>query len=365
MPENEIPRRTRTAAFKEWLSKTNAKAFMRSLSVFFLVLCITVASVMQLALKPENISWTDWIGNTGVMVAITIVGIFLGESWGTDHQKNLRDGKYQLSLHNFRGKVGEISTRSLRSPFQKWYIDFMHRRQREHRISYLQQFGVIDAEIVVDEIDRFRDFDFVEKVRRRPVQTEGGKYVATKNEEQLRAIQDILDGEVSIKAPSSAYYMSELPWGSTLDILDVPAMLQKKRRQAELVGRGVRIFVSVLLSAFWAMITVQEFMDAGNTQAWMNLVTRITLVVTAIFNGYLNGVVYVSLDTAAFENKVAVLDEFVGDVNAGRFAIIDQQEEAKKEFEKWETEHPVQKVEVVEKAEAGLIPVLSQEVQHG
>lgn len=351
--ENESKKSSLGQRLKDRLKATNVKSLLRAISIILVLLLVVIASVMQLALDPSKLTWNSWLASTGVMVAISVVGIFLGESWGKDHQRTYSAGRYQYLLHQFRERVKRVDEGKLFSSFDKWYLDFSKKHERIVMNDYLLEFGMIDSEVVLDNLVRFKENAVREDVLKHPVKMGDGKFVSTKTKEQLQAIDDILNGELSLRNPSSNFYLTEYTY-QRVYILKAPEEINKKKKSAEVFGRGSRIVFSIVLSAFWAMITVQEFMDAGNTQAWMNLVSRIVAVFTSIFNGYLNGVIYVGLDGDLLDNKTRVLDQFLNDVDNGTFKMRSQQEDAKEEYEKYQREHPVAKVEVVEKKDSGV-----------
>lgn len=337
---------------KERLKATNVKAVLRAVTISMVLLLVVIASAMQLVLDPARLTWNTWLATTGVMVAIYVVGIFLGESWGKDHQRTYSRGKYQYLLHQFRERVRKIDEARLFSSFDKWYAGFARKHERMVMEDYLLEFGVVDSDVVLDNLARFQERSVREGVLLHPVRMEDGRFVSTKTAEQLQAVDDILRGELNLRTPSSNFYLTEY-MHQRLDILKAPEEINRRKRSAELFGRGARIASSVILSAFWAMVTVQDFMDAGNTQAWMDLLSRVVAVFTSIFNGYLNGVIYVGLDGDLLDNKTRVLDQFLNDVENGAFKPGTQQEEAREEYERYRREHPVAEVEVVQMGEDG------------
>ena len=150
------------------------------------------------------------------------------------------------------------------------------------------------------------------------------------------ALENHLKGEIVYKQSGAAYYLQALAESNQADIMEVGQVIKESRKKTRRVNRIIRICSGVVISLIVGALTVKEMMKGNDAQAWMNLVSRITNLITALACGFLSGVDDVIKQADAIENKTNVLKLFKQSYDKKLFEVYDEEEGARREYEEYE-----------------------------
>lgn len=332
------------------------KKAIKTLTIVGGLLLIVFMTVVNVTLDPRNINLKTYATNAMIMVGIMVFGLVMGESVGEDRQTEKSGGLYQTNLGLFFEAKEAISP--IEIYFEQFYLWFKEKQTYSKRIDYLVDngFDTLWAKAIIDCVE----LSDVDKLTKETLCYEkGGKkiYVKRVAPEQADAVKKALNGSIRIDAPSYAYYLSAHSHANKRYILEQQKELERSIKINKGANRGLKIITSLAISAIWAMMTVQDFMDGGSGQAWLNLVSRLTSFVTSFSSGWGTSVINVKLMAQMLENKASVLKYFKDCTDKKEFTPQTYEEEAKAIWEKEEKAREDAKVNTID-----AVPVPNLEV---
>ena len=308
-----------------------------------LIVFMTVANV---TLDPTHVNWQTYLTNSLILVGIMVFGLVMGESVGDDRQTEKRGGLYQTNLglyHEAKESISEIEIY-----FEQFYLWFKEKSSISKRVDFLVDNGFDQAwaKAIVDCIT----LDDIDRLTKQSVAVErNGKKIIVKRiaVEQAEAVRAVLNGSVKVNAPSYSYYLSAYGKATRSYVLEQEREITKDIRINKGAGRGLKIISSLAISALWAMVTVNDFMDGDSAQAWLNLISRITSFITSFSSGWGTSVVNVKLQALLLENKATVLKYFRDCTDKKEFTPKTYEEEARAIWEQEEKERKEAEASVV------------------
>ena len=340
-----------TEKIKAFFKKLDLKAGLRAGSFLIVVVMVVITSIFSLGLDPSKMNWMDWFTRTSILIFFSIYGTVFGESLGKDRSKKKADGAYQTALRSFIEVRAKVLEEKVVNVLEQWLVWDWERHDRQFKVSYLRKWGIKDPEIVLDNIDRYSEDDFLDKILKHPVpvsKNEKGEdvFIKRETEDQLNAVLDVVEGKVRLPIPHSAYYLDAMSEKTaSLDSYEIPRYISRTENTAKWASRISKIGTSILVSMFMGMLIVQSVMGADDTQGWTDLVTRLATLVINTFSGYMIGSLIVAQETERIVDKEMRLRSFLDDLDSGSFKPISGNEEDRKEYEKWVKDHPSENAE--------------------
>jgi hypothetical protein len=161
-------------------------------------------------------------------------------------------------------------------------------------------------------------------------------YISKLMEHEIEPVEEVLNGRVKLELSGCSYYLQAFAESNQRDIIEQGEVYKKLRKYNKTSARAVRLISGAVISLGIGILTVNDFVNAGNAQAWMNLVTRISNLFTALFSGWVSGVGDVKLEANAIENKTDVLKLFSSAYEKKLFDIYEDEEKAKRQYQKQE-----------------------------
>ena len=340
--------------FGQKVKSIDIKKVVKTLVMAFGIILIIFISFFDMKFDFENIDWERWIARTTVLVGIMIFGILMGNSTGSDIQKEktvydednkLVGGLYQLKCAEYEDIRKKIKDKE--DSFSSWWLYFKERKLIEKKIDYLidNQVDMRLAKLMVKHLDKD---DFVvgkmiydpsnehEKIYVKEL--EDGKNIKFKKIKKEEADEYIKIFSFQLDTYSESYYLSLYDNG---DIKTNDAELGKKlaekikkdRRNAMIL----KIVSSLVISIAWSALTVYDFLDEGGAsavkQAWINLLTRFTALITSYISGFSTSVVNVRDQARAIENKAQILSIFDSDIESKKFVPETYEESIEREYQ--------------------------------
>lgn len=325
----------------------NMKAAMRAFAVLWMLVLITVMTITNIGID-ETFNWHKWVANAMILFGITVFGLLIGESTGNDFQKERKDGVFQRNVKAYDVIRQIVEDIVIYFPlFYDWYIP---QRIEKKNIEFLVTGGMHyqKAEAIV----KYCSMDDFAELKSHAIEKEDahGKKIHIKAllPKEVEPVKIVLNGDVEFKRSGAAYYLQALAESNQADIMEVGEFIKIDRKRTRIINRAVRITSGAIISLAIGILTVNEFMKGNDSQAWVNLVSRITNLFTALFSGYLSGVSDVRKQADAIENKTDVLKMFKSAYDKHLFQVYDEEEQARREYEKYKQEQEEAKKNVIE-----------------
>ena len=323
-------------AFFEKTKKLNFKKFARAFAIVWMLIFIVVMTITNVGID-KTFDWIKWLGNAMILFGITVFGLFIGESIGIDKQKEKPDGLYQKNLVNYNIFRQAIDTIIIYFPlFYDWFVP---QRLESKQINFLIMNDVNMTK--AHNIVKYCESDDLWELKTKAIKKEvNGQeiFINKLNPHEVVPVEEVLLGRVKLELSGSSYYLQAFAESNQKDILEMGEAYKKARKYNKTSNRAIRLVGGAFISLALGILTVNDFMRANDGQAWMNLVTRITNLFTALLSGWLGGASDVKLEANAIENKTDVLKLFKSAYDKRLFEMYDENESAKMHYEEQQKE---------------------------
>lgn len=320
--------------FKEWISNINAKRVVKLIALLFGLLLIIITSVLSVVFDPLKLNFNEWIGNSVLLVGIMIYGLLIGESIGSDYQQEDKNKLYQKNLSKYNTLNAELNPLFIYfSQFYNWY---RLKDLRQKKIDYLKEHYVdlLWAEKIVDNCS---EKDIYQLQQREGLKLPNGKVIPQQNPEQIEAIKYIFSGKIKLNDVKENYYLTALGTSRSRYETEEPKEIDIQIRFNRHFNRVFKIIISLIISLVWATLTVRDFMggedEVAKMQGWVNLVSRITALITSFVSGWASAVIDTKLKARKLEGKYKMLINFKSAYEKGEFTALNAEEIAIKKYE--------------------------------
>lgn len=268
-----------------------------------------------------NFDWQRWAADTAVLVGIMIFGILMGNSIGTDIQKEKIEGLYQ----NNCAKYNEIALQieAIKIYFSQFWLWYKARKLIEKKIEYLvdNQFDIRVATTIIKTVEKedlvvgkliYDETKPNEKIYVKELKDSVVKYKKL-DQEKAQLVLDTFNFVLDTYGES--YYLSLYDDGDTkVNEAEKAKAIARKIQRDKRNNFIMKIGSSLVISIVWSALTINEFISEGGEgamrRAWLNLLSRITALITSFVSGYATSVVNVKDQARAIENKTSILKEY-------------------------------------------------------
>ncbi len=331
------------------------KKFVKAFAIAWMVVFIVVMTITNVGID-EHFNWLKWLGSAMILFGIAVFGIFIGESMGIDAQRekiirddkgNIIGGLYQKNLSEYN--AFRLLVDSIIIYFPLFYDWLVPQRLESKQINFLIMNDVNPKK--AKKIVQYCSFDDLWSLKQGAIKKEvNGKeiYIDKLSEHEIEPVEEVLRGSVKLELSGCSYYIQAFAESNQRDILEEGEGYKKAKTFNKRSSRAIRLVSGLVISLALGILTVNDFMKAGQGQAWMNLVTRIGNLVTALLSGWLSGVTEVKIEANAIENKTDVLKLFKSAYDKQLFELYDENEMAKKHYEEQEKEKEQKIKEAIE-----------------
>ena len=244
-------------------------------------------------------------------------------------------GLYQKNLYEYNSFRQAID--GIVIYFSLFYDWLVPQRLESKQINFLVMNDVNPTK--AKNIVKYCDSDDLWKLKEGAIKKEiDGKeiYIGKLAEHEIEPVEEVLKGRVKLELSGCSYYLQAYAESNQRDMLEQGEGYKKARKYNKNSNRTIRLVTGAVISLAIGILTVNDFMKGDDAQAWMNLVTRIANLFTALFSGWLSGATDAKLEANSIENKTDVLKLFKSAYDKGLFEIYDEQEQAKREYQKQE-----------------------------
>lgn len=329
------------------IKNINFKKFARGFAISWMVLFIIVMTITNVGID-KTFDWLKWLGNAMILFGISVFGLFMGESMGVDMQKEKVGGLYQKSLfdyNTFRDAVDSIIIY-----FGLFYDWIVPQRLESKQTNFLIMNDVSHKKAKnIVKYCTINDLEDLKNGAIKKVDEKGNEvFIDQLAQHEIEPVTEVLNGHVKLELSGTAYYLQAFAESSQRDTLEQGEVYKRARAYNRRSNRIIRLVSGAFISLALGILTVNDFMRGNDGQAWMNLVTRITNLVTALFSGWLSGANDVKLEANAIANKTDILKLFKSAHDKHLFELYDEDEKAKEHYQKQEQEKEEAKKNVIE-----------------
>ena len=301
----------------EKLKSMNIKKMIKIATIVVGFVLIVFLSFFSATFDFVNFNWGEWGANASILVGIMIFGILMGRSIATDNQKEKPNGRFQNACGDYELIRAEIET--IKYYFSQFWLWFKNRKLIEKKIDFLieKEFDTKVATIIVHSIKK-EDLElgkllYDETKPNETIFVKGKIKLKKLKMDQIEIVKQMF--EVKLDTFGESYYLSLFDDGDTItNEAEKGKAIAKKIARDKRNGLIMQICSSLTVSIVWSAITIKEFAESGDAsatqKAWMNLLSRISALITSFVSGYSMGVVNVRDQANAIENKTSILKSF-------------------------------------------------------
>ena len=315
--------------------KLDLKKWLKVLVILIGTGLIVFMTITNLGFK-EDANFLDWFSNVMILVGIAIFGLFMGESTGYDRQTTKVGGLYQIALTKLKSYLEQLEPLFMYfTQFYRWYLPIeLENKKIEFLIA--NDINVTKATNIVKYCQLSDLYDL--KNGAIEVEDENGNklHIRKLEEHEVAPVEYVLSGNIKLDAPAPSYYLTIFGKVTSKRLLERPKKLEKDIDLNKKYNRIIKISSSVVIAVIWGFLTVKDFMSGDDMQAWMNLVSRLLMLLTSLLSGWLSSVVTVKLESLVLENKYDVLKIFDNSYQHKTFLIQSDEEVARAEYEEQE-----------------------------
>lgn len=308
---NQTNEQKKKNKFVESLKKVDLKHATKVFTLIWGLILIVLMTITNVGLRKE-FDLILWLSNTLIIFGIMVFGLFMGESSGSDKQMQKEDGLYQVSLRKYEKYNIEITEELVY--FGQWYSWFLPQEIEGKKVDYLIMCGVDPAK--AKKIVKYCTKKDIEELKKHvfEVLDDNGKHLTTirqLEEHEVEPVEDVLSGVVRLHAANANYFLTAFSENGVNDrITEEGHSLQRLRKSNKRIARTIKITSSLGISLIWGLLTVYDFINGQDTQAWVNLVSRISALFTSFFSGWMSSVQDVKIQARILINKYRVLQLF-------------------------------------------------------
>lgn len=338
-------------SLKEKLKNIDLKKAIKGFTLIWGLILIVIMTVVNLAIDPSKIDFWIWLSSTLILIGIMVFGLLMGESIGADKQLEKVGGLFQRNLKAYNDKSKWLEPIIIF--FSQFFHWFKKRELLNKKINYLINHDIDGS--IVENVIRYIKIEHLKDLQEHAIsftKNDEKIYIEKQNAEQIEAIKHVLEGKVKIDSPNPSYYLNAFENSNCPTELEISKQIDKEIKFNKGFNRAIKIIISIFISLIWATLTVKDFMDAADAQAWVNLVSRITALFTSLLSGWASSIIDVKLRAKKLKNKYNILVRFESAFNSREFIPENANELAKKHYEEYIASLPKKEPELTEEKDA-------------
>lgn len=301
---------------KEKINSINIKKAIKASTLLVGLVLVIFISFFNATFDFAHFNWFEWLANSSILVGIMIFGILMGNSTGTDIQQEKVGGLYQTNCAKYNETSALVEP--IKIYFSQFWLWYKERKLIEKKIDYLidNQFDGRVAKIIVLNIEK-EDLE-IGKLGFDPLNENDKIYIKNNikikklNEHQLEIVKKVFF--FTLDTYGDSYYLSLYDEGdSKTNDAEKGKKINEKIERDKRRSFGLKISSSLIISIVWGALTIYDLTSGGDDatkKAWMNLISRLTALITSYLSGFSTSVVNVRDRARAIENKTDILKYF-------------------------------------------------------
>ena len=301
---------------KERLSSLNLKRIIKASTLLVGLILIVFISFFNATFDFSNFNWGEWAANSSILVGIMIFGILMGTSTGTDIQQDKVGGRYQNACESYNDISKNIEL--IRIYFSQFWLWYKERKLIEKKIDYLidNQFDGRVAKIIIHNIEK-EDlesgkllYNIAEPLEK--IYIKNGIKIKKLEIDKIEIVRKTFD--IKLDTYGDSYYLSLFDdTESNVNEAEKGKKISEKIHRDKRRNGLLKITSSLIISVVWGALTIYELTSGSDDavrKAWLNLLSRLSALITSYLSGYSTSVINVRDKASAIENKVDILKTF-------------------------------------------------------
>lgn len=312
--------------------KINLKHVIKSGTLIWGLTLIILMSLTNIGFN-EKFVFTAWLADSLIIFGIIIFGMLMGESIGTDRQKEKHDGLYQRSLKEWNIIYDKVKDKIVFfNQFYQWFLpEELFSKKMNFLISH--NVDVNKAKIILENCDSNDLFELKSHAIEK-----NGIFIRKLNEHEIEPVEKVLSGKIILDAPQSSYFLTALGFEKTCSVIEEGNIIARIRIRSRRNKRIIKIISSLAISLVFSLFTTSDFINGNDTEAWFNLISRICVLFTSFVAGWGSAIQDVKLQAQMLLNKIRILTMFDNALINNLFQLKTEDELAKEEYEKYKQE---------------------------
>lgn len=330
------------------------KSLYSLLSIVFCLALIVVLSFTGAKYNPELLKDPIyWIG-VAINSGLCIYGMITGQQMGDDMARNNPNGQFRMSLYNYKTAFKNVDESKASSCFSEWLDDYREKKIKRKIRRHLKDNGIHQMEVLDLSQTELSNLltpwkkDWTDTAHFGKYYNESSKesvtYFLAYNEEQIEVIKECLTGKIKVSPLPESFFMNAFNQ-TEIDTWESAGNSSKKKNLFLGVSYAYRLGGLFLFSAIFQGLgrDPSQIFDWG--QMFIDLISRIFIVLTAVVWGIYIGMEMVKIDIMYIDFKSDVLNLCYKEIKSGEYKPESIEEKAKKQYEIYEKEKP--KTEIV------------------
>lgn len=322
------------------------------LNSVFTIFCLTLAFTLTILLsfgarflfRPtfDDAFW----GDLAVSASLCVYCLYFGVPEGKNAYQKKEGGRYQNAINTFKDVRGQVTHNDF--AFTQWLQRYYEKNKMDFFKAVLSSHGNINAQVLdldVHEIEELRNpykkvWDETEFKGRKPT------YFRSLDDKQIKIVRDMFSGRINFSRIPDDFFKT----------LNGKVVTSEYARQAEankkhtmgyvlmILGRLILIFfIAFVFNAFALQVSKAESGEEV-LQRTVSTISRLWTMASSFVYGFSLGRVMTMDESATIEYKARVNKEFLDDKD---FKPISEEDEAKRQYEKYEKEQQAIKDSVI------------------
>lgn len=328
-----------------------SKEYFKDTKTLFTIFCLTIAFVIVILLSSginlyfRGLDDSFW-GDLAISFALCVYCLYFGVPEGTNLYEKKTNGKYQNALNGFLNAREKTSL--MDNKFNQWLDSYYQKNREDYFRVILSTHGNINPYVLDLDYSELSNLSNPYKKNWDDTEFKGRKdtYFRSLNQEQIDLIRDIFNGKINIEKIPNDFFKT-LNGKIILSEYIEQARSNKKNllQYAFLIGyRVIFVFLFAFIFAIFGFQVAEATSGGEILQRTITTLSRIWTMITSFVYGFAVGKIIVMNKASKLEYKTRVSEYFLNDKD---FKYVSEEEIAKKEYEKFESEQS--KVEILEK----------------
>ena len=315
---------------REKLKKINLKQAIKAFTLVWGLVFVIILSITNIGLN-ETFEWDEWLVSSLILCGIMVFGLLMGESISIDKQKDKVGGLYQDNLTKYTIKLDSIKDKIIH--FTQFYDWFLPLDLENKKVQYLIANSVNSQK--AQDIVKYCTINDFEDLKKHDIEKKDGINIDKLLDYEVDAVKEVLSGEIKIKVSGASYYLDAFSLSNRNGVLEQGDVFERQRKINRTINRSVKIVTSIIVSITMGALTVTDFMNGNDATAWVNLISRITVLFTSLLSGWLSGTIDVKLQAGIIGHKLNILDLFTNSYDQKLFPMYNEREKAKERYQEY------------------------------
>lgn len=324
--------------FKRYLKSIfNRVKLSNFISLIAILAMIIAFSIWSVGWDPKQIGWSIFAVNLAFLLFLGVYGLFFGETTGTNFFKTLITGAYQNARELWiivRDKITDKGYSHHLPEYMVWRYQKDYEAECKRRLSSLRIFNKRVLDLSEDEIEQLHKEPIEKKWSADSPYPNKIEHFSRLSDEQYQLVKDIISGKVNIDYIED--YNFYLVDSNSTEEQFVTQIKNAEKTKMKILWK--QRFSKLLLIALFAIIGAGIAIDKANgqtnSQTIINLIQRISVLVTSIICGFNTARLMNKEDVKVLNYKTSYLTVFFSSVENKEYTPLDYEEKAKREYEK-------------------------------